>query len=498
MVTNIVENWLWQRSIDRNDHPALIFDNQVWTFTQLENISIQVAINLKQLGVKPKDYVAVLADNSPNLIILIHALIKLRCVSVHLNIRLSEQELRWQFDNINSTFLVHDSSKFETVNRLLIPDSQLLNLEDLVNRKFELNQNLLSNYIDLNHIHTIIYTSGTTGVPKGVQLTYQNHLASAIASYNHLKINPNSDRWLNCLPLYHIGGLSILWRSVIWGMPMVLLSKFDVYEVCKAIATQEITFISLVPTMLFRILASPDFQNTLEPWQNLRGILLGGASSNQELLNQCLELKLPILLTYGLTEATSQVATLSTEDIPSKIGSSGQVLSCNQVRIISLENDRVEVEIGAIGQILIKGDNLMKGYLNYPNLEDNWFNTGDIGYLDNAGYLYVLNRRHDLIISGGENIYPPEIESVLLKHPHIQDACIVGITDQEWGEIVAAVLQVSDRSINLDSVREFCIGEGLARYKLPKRIYIVDSMPTTASGKVSRQLIRDLITNLVS
>jgi O-succinylbenzoic acid--CoA ligase len=249
---------------------------------------------------------------------------------------------------------------------------------------------------------------------------------------------------------------------------------------------------------LFRILASPDFQNTLEPWQNLRGILLGGASSNQELLNQCLELKLPILLTYGLTEATSQVATLSTEDIPSKIGSSGQVLSCNQVRIGSLRNDQVEVEIGAIGQILIKGDNLMKGYLNYPNLEDNWFNTGDIGYLDNAGYLYVLNRRHDLIISGGENIYPPEIESVLLKHPHIQDACIVGITDQEWGEIVAAVLQVSDRSINLDSVREFCIGEGLARYKLPKRIYIVDSMPTTASGKVSRQLIRDLITNLVS
>jgi o-succinylbenzoate---CoA ligase len=486
-------NWLSQQSIHKSSHLALVFGDRVWTFAELEAASIQVATNLVKLGIKQYDYVAILADNCPELVIVIHSLAKLNCVFIPVNTRLSIQELQGQLQDAQPNLLVYSPIKLDTVNQLNLKHLKLLNLEGIVGEYCGLDRDLIEQNIDFDTVQTIIYTSGTTGLAKGVQLTYKNHFANAIATESHLKINPNCDRWLNCLPLFHIGGLSIIWRSVIWGIPMILLPKFDVSDVCRAIATQKITFISLVPTMLVRILASSNFLNTLSDWQNLRGILLGGASASEELITQCLEYQLPIMPSYGLTETASQVSTLLTKDIPFKIGSSGRALSCNQVRIVSLENDQIEIEIGAIGQILIKGDNVMKGYLHQANLEENYLNTGDVGYLDRSNYLYVLNRRSDLIISGGENIYPVEIESILIKHPNIQDVCVIGIADKEWGQIVVAVIKLVKLEINLEEVREFCLSAGLSKYKLPRKLCFVDVMPTTANGKVSRELVRKLM-----
>jgi len=491
-------NWLSEQSL--RNHSALGFGIQVWTFAELEIAANCIAKNLIKLGIKQHDYVAVLIDNCPEFVILIHALTKLNCILIPLNTRLSVQELQWQIRDSQANFLIYSSIKLEIVNQLELESlkllNRLLNLDTFISDRSaltDLTNNLMEKYINFDSVQTIIYTSGTTGLPKGVQLTYGNHFASAIATKDHLKINSNGDRWLNCLPLFHIGGLSIIWRSVIWGIPMVLLPKFDISEVCAAIATQKITFVSLVPTMLVRILASLDFLNTLSAWQNLRGIVLGGACATEELTTQCLHYQLPIIPSYGLTEAASQVTTLLPQDVPSKIGSSGQALSSNQIRIVSLENDQIEVEIGAIGQIMVKGENVMKGYLHQPKLKGNYLNTGDIGFLDRNNYLYVLNRRTDLIISGGENIYPIEIESILIKHPHIQDACVIGITDQEWGQIVVAVVKVIKSEINLIEVRNFCLNAGLSKYKLPKKLYFVDAMPTTANGKVSRELVRKLM-----
>lgn len=503
-------NWLTQQSnhdINRNNRLALLFinsvnlesKNQAWTFQELETASIQAAKNLINLGIKLGDRVGILASNCPEFAILTHALVKLKCIAIPLNTRLSVPELQWQLQDSQAKFLIYSSTKLETVGQLRFENLSLLNLETVINTNLtEGIDGLIQNNIDFNAVQTIIYTSGTTGLPKGVRLTYKNHFVSAIASLDRLKIDPKSDRWLACLPLFHVGGLALIWRSVIWGIPLILLPKFDILAVCQAIATQEITFISLVPTMLVRILASLEFQNTLLAWQNLRGILLGGAAASSELIARCLEYQLPILPTYGLTEAASQVATFSPEDLsnPSMqlLSSSGRALGCNQIKIVSLdsEGDRLEVEVGAIGQIWIKGENVMRGYLHQPNSE-NWFNTGDIGYLDSDGYLYVLNRRRDLIVSGGENIYPREIESVLLKHPHIQDACVVGIDDSEWGQIVVAVVKASKRDISLMEVKEFCLRAGLSSYRLPQKLYIIDAIPLTAHGKVSYQLVSDLI-----
>jgi O-succinylbenzoic acid--CoA ligase len=192
-----------------------------------------------------------------------------------------------------------------------------------------------------------------------------------------------------------------------------------------------------------------------------------------------------------MTETASQITTLTAHEVKLKRGSSGLPLFGNQIRIVA--EDHTELPDGAIGQILVRGASVMTGYLNYPeskSIQDGWLHTGDLGYCDRNGYLYVVSRRSDLIISGGENIYPSEIESILLEHSAIIEACVVGISDREWGESVAAVI-VTEVEISLAEVRNFCEQKSLSRYKLPKSIHIWDSLPKSASGKLLRQNIRD-------
>jgi O-succinylbenzoic acid--CoA ligase len=194
-----------------------------------------------------------------------------------------------------------------------------------------------------------------------------------------------------------------------------------------------------------------------------------------------------------MTETASQITTLAAHEVKLKQGSSGLPLFGNQIRIVAEDHSDLELPADAIGQIMVRGASVMTGYLNQPvsnSLQDDWFYTGDLGYCDRDGYLYVVSRRSDLIISGGENIYPSEIESILLEHPAILEVCVVGISDREWGESVAAVI-VTKVELSLTEIRNFCDQKSLSRYKLPKSIHIWDALPKSASGKLLRQNIRD-------
>jgi len=496
-------NWLSQQATHNGDREALIFADQSWTFRDLEAQSRQIAQRLIQHGLKPKVTVGVFMDNHANLVLLIHALCWLDCIMVPINPRLTAHDLAWQLQDCGASILIYDEAKANTVEQLKARASisgliQYLKIADIVNLPVNLREStpLESNWSeprDRHGVQTIIYTSGTTGLPKGVQLTYSNHEQSAIATATHLGIKlgiEQFDRWLACLPLCHIGGLSIIWRSTIWGIPIILQPRFEVAAVCRAIAAHQVTLISLVPTMLVRILASTDFQPTL--WQNLKGILLGGAAPTPELIRQCLELNMPIMPTYGLTEAASQVTTLLPQDLQRKFGSSGQPLNCDRLRIVSNDELAVDLPAGTIGQILVKGGNVMKGYINHSHtgLRDGWLYTGDLGYVDTEGYLYIVNRRSDLIISGGENIYPSEIEAILRHHPQIADVCVVGIADPEWGQLVGcAIVTKNGEAIGLAAIQQFCLEHDLARYKLPKVIYLTDSLPRTVTGKILRHQV---------
>ncbi|MCE2887820.1 MAG: o-succinylbenzoate--CoA ligase [Pseudanabaena sp. 42896M_M3] len=487
-------NWLSQRAIQKKSAIALIFrspfDQEVerWTYAELEAEVNHWVECLQTLGIKFGDRIGLLLTNHPRYIILVHALVKCEAIAVFLNIRLTTEELRWQIEDSQAKYLLCDELTKSTVNNLDKQIDHLIISEissfSLLN--FQLNGcKHCSENIDLENTQGIFYTSGTTGKPKAVPLTYNNHFHSAISSALNLGIEPN-DNWLLCMPLFHVGGLSIAWRSVVNGTKITLLPKFDEQEVLDAIATEKVTIISLVPTMLSRLLAHPQWQNL----QKLRAILLGGAPASPELIEQCLQLNLPISPTYGMTETASQITTLPSHEVAKKRGSSGLPLFGNRLRIV--DDQQQDLDVGEIGQILIQGASVMNGYLNQldKNIQDGWLHTGDLGYLDRDGYLYVISRRSDLIISGGENIYPTEIEAILLEHPAIVEACVVGIGDREWGEIVTAAI-VTDIQLSLEEIRNFCEQKSLARYKLPKSIYIWESLPKTASGKLLRQKIRD-------
>ncbi|MDX2254550.1 MAG: o-succinylbenzoate--CoA ligase [Pseudanabaenaceae cyanobacterium bins.39] len=504
-------DWLSQQSVQNPYKIALSFyptatqgqppQAQNWTFAHLDWLSHQWAEQLQAWGISRGDRVAILATNQPHYLILIHALTKCEAIAVFLNIRLTATELSWQIQHSQTTYLCYDDFTASTATAIhhQLPNLNILNiLKNLPLSQFptaseSIIQTSPTSFHRLNfqNLQGIFFTSGTTGKPKAVPLTYGNHFFSAIASTLKIGSNPD-DNWLLCMPLFHVGGLAIAWRSLINGTQITLLPKFDVESVLNMILPSKISLISLVPTMLTRLLQHDQWHSL----QSLRGILLGGDAIHPELLQICLERNLSIMPTYGMTEAASQITTLLTYELRAKQGSSGLPLLGMEVKIVSTTDDALDtapdLPRGEVGQIVIRGENVMGGYLHHSKPQQGqWFATGDLGYSDRDGYLYVINRRTDLIISGGENIYPSEVEAILLQHPAIAECCVFGKEDKEWGAIVVAaiVLQKNDQSLSLDSVRTFCQQQGLSSYKLPKAIHICPSLSKSASGKILRQQV---------
>jgi O-succinylbenzoic acid--CoA ligase len=318
-------------------------------------------------------------------------------------------------------------------------------------------------------------------------LTYGNHWWSAVGSALNLGLR-DDDRWLACLPPFHVGGLSILFRSVIYGIPAVVHASFDADAVNRRIDHDRVTIVSLVPTMLRRML---DSRGEAPFPSSLRSVLLGGGPAPRLLLERCADLRVPVLQTYGLTETASQIATLAPHDALRKIGSAGKPLLPAELRI---ELDGRIVPAGEIGEIVLRGPMVMAGYFGQPDateraLQGGWLHTRDLGYLDDEGYVYVVDRRDDLIISGGENVYPAEVEAVLLAHHMVEEAGVAGVPDERWGQVaVAAVKLKSGANVQPEALLDFC-RERLARYKVPVRLEIVDALPRNAAGKLLRSRV---------
>ena len=487
---------------------ALEFGEERMDYAELSAASRAARDALSLVGIQQGDLVAVLAPPSLAGVALIHGMLQSGIVLLPLNARLSERELLLALQASGARALVGDGlAKADLAER----DQRLARAAGC--RLFALGPGRQSAF-SMTEIAAepagrseewkgfrarrraegaalVLRTSGTSGTPKGAVIGFSQLMASAEGSARLLG-SEGDDRWLLCMPLFHIGGLSILIRAALAGATVVLHERFDAERVARSIDQGGITCVSFVATMLAQVIEARGDQRSPEA---LRLVLLGGGPASEALLRRGLERGYPLAPTYGLTEAASQVATRppSVQQMEGGFLSGGlEPLAGVSLRIVDDAGNAVPP--GVEGAIEVSGPVVMTGYLDDPEateaaLVGGWLRTGDVGVLDEAGRLRVLDRRSDLILSGGENVYPAEIESVLLEHEDVVEAGVCGLPDDVFGARPAAWLVLRDgASLDVEEMRAFCRAR-LASYKCPRDFEERESLPRTPTGKLIRRAL---------
>jgi o-succinylbenzoate---CoA ligase len=429
-----MEPWLTRAARLHPDRTATrTADGAETTYAELHARAATVAAALEAQGVAPGDHVA-LALPSPDLVVALHACLRLGAVAIPIDLRLTdaEQALR----------TAHASLVLEA-----LPDAADDSVAALEPRE-----------VDPDATATLMFTSGTTAGPKPVALSHDNWLWNAVGSALALGLDP-AETWLCPMPLAHVGGLSIQIRSAVYGTTVLLHERFETERALAALMdpAQRVTLVSLVPTMLSRLLDA----GLREP-PTLRRVLLGGGPIASALLARARDARVNVSPSYGMTEACSQIAT---DGFP-LLGT--------------------ELHIAEDSEVLVRGRTVARGALG----PDGWLHTGDLGAFDEAGRLVIVGRKADTIVSGGENVAPTEVESVLLEHPEVVDAAVFGRADPEWGEAVVAQVVLADGAeVASDALRAHCAAR-LAPFKVPKRFEVASALPRGVTGKLLRRELR--------
>jgi len=506
------KDWLYWRALATPGKTAVVFEGRSVSYAELDRMADGQAAGLAAQGIRPGDKVAARVENSLEAVALVHAVARIDAVFVPLNTRLTAAEIGRQLNLVEPALLVVDDEPVDKgtdnagqwpgpapdVQALLSEPLQTISLAKLGGGEYSIGvdtgcERRVPRQQGEGQLQSIVFTSGSTGTPKGVQLSFANHFWSATASAFRLGVG-TEDRWLSCLPLYHVSGMAVVFRSCLYGTAVVLQRRFQLEEFQRCLRENRVTQTSLVPTLLHRLLHS----SPATEWpQSLRTVLLGGAAASPELLLAALEEGVPVAPTYGLTEAATQAATALPADVRRKPGTVGRPLLFTELRIA--DPDGRPLPQGESGEILVRGPQVTTAYYRNPTataaaLQGGWLHTGDMGRVDSDGDLFVLQRRADLIVSGGENIYPVEVETVLREHPAVADVCVVGLPDAEWGQRCAAAVQLhAGKTVTRDALLDFSRGR-LAGYKQPsaEHIRFVDALPETASGKIARRAVRTM------
>ncbi|HJS28373.1 MAG TPA: AMP-binding protein [Anaerolineales bacterium] len=488
-------DWLANRAYLTPDRIALIESDREWTCRELNLSVAEIACHLADAGIAKGEPVALFMQNLPESVLSLFAIQRIGAVPVLLSNRLTISEIQERLAQTSCKLMVRPAgpssdSFVETVGqaRQITIEVSHFTPDGSTKPGSEVDR-YLSRAVRLDELCVTVFTSGSAGSPLGVHLTYSNCLWSALGSAIRLGNHPD-DLWLACLPLHHIGGLSILFRGLITGTPVILQSGFEPEAVARAIFDQGANLVSLVPTMLHRLVTQVPESIQSAP---VRFILVGGGKTPAHLIHEALDLDLKIALTYGLTETASQVSTATPRQIRGKPGSVGRPLFFNRVSIRAESGEILPP--GETGEIVIAGPTVMQGYARSNSgrgrrLEDSDLHTGDLGYFDPDGDLWVTGRLDEMINSGGEKIHPEEVVAALRQHPGVREAQAVGIEDPEWGERVAAAIvpEVEGRLAPEDLI-EF-LRPRIASHKIPKKILFMRDLPLTGSGKVDMAQIR--------
>ncbi|WP_203362033.1 o-succinylbenzoate--CoA ligase [Bacillus sp. REN10] len=496
-----ISTWIEKRASMSPDRLALLDLRRRLTYFEMNNEMNRLAYYLRKIEMLQQgDRIGLYFNNRIDYILLLFAIAKIGAVAVPLNTRLTSEELSYQITDSEMSMLIYEYEFHITVQTLKNKHPQLTTRSIESVTLPPLQETYISHdfpIIDASTPYIICYTSGTTGRPKGAVLTQENMFWNAVNNCTSIDINSN-DSTLVLLPLFHIGGIGLFaFPTFFAGGAVAILGKFDPKEALNMIEKEQISVIMGVPTIFDTIRKHNDFMTA--NLSSVRIFCSGGAPCPKELIEFYLHRGLPFYQGYGLTEASPTVFMLAKEDYKRKIGSVGKPVLYTDINIVDENNNPVVV--GEIGELAVKGPNVIKEYWQLPaetnqSIKDGWFYTGDYVKADEDGFIYIIGRKKEMIISGGENVYPLEIEQVLKEDPAVDEVSVIGVSDEKWGEVPFAFIVVKDKHvITEEQLKQACLSK-LAKYKIPKSFVILSELPKNAAGKVDKKQLKALLTNV--
>ena len=502
-------NWLISTAERMPHKTAILFEDDSYTYKELKFNVLSLAKELRRQGFKEKMNIGLMMHNSPDYIISYFAILSIGATAVPINPLFKENEVVYILRNSNAIGILTDNKSINTIININKEVEALNNIvcSKLVEQtndkkvKFLLNANddndneendLNSIYkSDMDDVAHIIFTSGTTGNPKGVMITHANLNWLSITEASILNVS-SKDKVLCTLPLYHVyGNLQCMLSPFVNGATVIIKERFVAKEVLETIEKERITMFFGVPTMFAMLVQSPLIE--VLDFSSLRVCGSGGASIATEIIKKIKQLmNIDILEGYGLTEGTAQV-TMNPYNGIKKIGSVGLPIPGVELKITDENNN--EVDIGVIGELQFRGPIVMKGYYNNSRateeiIKENWLSTGDLAYKDKDGYIFIVDRKKDLIIRGGYNIYPREVEEILYQHPNIVECAVIGIPNELYGEEIVAYI-VCRNDFNEKEIIEHC-KKYLVHYKIPRIFKCTEELPKSAIGKILKRNLKEI------
>jgi O-succinylbenzoate-CoA ligase len=493
--------FLTKRALINPNKLGVVCEDKRLTFRELNHRANRVANAVRGLGVQKGDRVAVLMMNSVEYNEAYYGIAKTGAVMVPLNWRLVASELEYIIKDSGARHLIY-GTEFTGVVEEMIPNLELdnyihqgentpaghIHYEDWLDKASPEEPEIGAEGDD---VQFIMYTSGTTGLPKGAMITHRN-MFMASCNLNFSLDWSGSEIFLLVLPMFHIGALAPATVNMHSGATSIVMKAFDPEGMFKCIESERVTSFLAVPSMLTFMLQVPEIKKY--DISSVNTVTSGASPVPVSLIEAYTEYDINIIQLYGLTEAAGPVTTLNPEEALTRIGSCGKPFFHMDVKIV--DDDGNQLPPGEQGELITRGESVMKGYWNLPDataetIKNGWLHTGDIAKVDEEGYYYITDRKKDMIISGGENVYPAEIEGVLYSHPDILEAAVIGMPSDEWGESpLAVVVPKEGAGLTEQQVIDYCNGR-LARYKMPKAVVFTQEIPRNPTGKALKWKLRE-------
>ena len=503
---------------------AIIFRDRVYTWQQVNEAANSLAHALQELGVKKGDRVAVLLYNSDAILLSYYGITKIAVVCP-INYMMSKKEIAYILNDSGAKILIignnllynieYIKAECPQIEKIIVYDhdgsgvpSEYLNFDNLITN-YSKEEPVPSEPISDREMAYLMYTGGTTGLPKGVMLSHNSLLINSLSTgaLATQYIDPDENIVLVAIPFFHVAANIGVMQAVLVGYTMVVMDRFVISEFLENMVKHKCIGFGLVPTMINLLINSPEIEKYRDYLPNIKSIVYGASPIAPAVLRKILEMfpNADVFQYFGQTEYSPTIAVLEPEDHRKALkpgneyllAAAGRALIGTDVRIVD-ENGN-DVPFGEVGEIIAKGDGTMIGYWNQPEktaetIKDGWLYTGDMGRMDEDGYIYVVDRRKDMIISGGENIYTKEVEDALYTHPAVLECAVIGIPDERWGEAVHAIVVLKrgyKKGKNITEEELIAhVKDQIARYKAPKSIEFRRSLPKSAQGKILKKDLR--------